>query len=90
MTQYDRPHDAFFSVHIPGTAAARFNFPASLKRYTLAELAHATDNWSEAKAIGRGGFAQVYEGEIAGKKYAVKRLHIVIDRHVQREVRKVM
>ncbi|KAL2248563.1 UNVERIFIED_CONTAM: G-type lectin S-receptor-like serine/threonine-protein kinase [Sesamum indicum] len=46
-----------------------------LPLFKFQTLAHATDEFSDANKLGKGGFGHVYKGELAhGKKIAVKRL----------------
>ncbi|KAL3755200.1 hypothetical protein ACJRO7_002278 [Eucalyptus globulus] len=46
-----------------------------LKRFTVRELKLATNNFSETKKVGEGGFSRVYEGHLAdGSRVAMKRL----------------
>ncbi|XP_039155283.1 BRASSINOSTEROID INSENSITIVE 1-associated receptor kinase 1 [Eucalyptus grandis] len=46
-----------------------------LKRFTVRELKLATNNFSETKKVGEGGFSRVYEGHLAdGSSVAMKRL----------------
>nr|XP_043612304.1 receptor-like cytosolic serine/threonine-protein kinase RBK2 isoform X2 [Erigeron canadensis] len=50
-------------------------FEASWKNYSLAELKHATDNFSHKNLIGEGGYSEVYKGHLQdGQIIAVKRL----------------
>ena len=79
-------HLKILSVHISGTTSKQSDFPAPLKTYRLSLLASATDNWSEERVIGSGGFGNVYEAEIDGRKCAVKRLHTVVSKYFKREV----
>ncbi|KAJ4840718.1 hypothetical protein Tsubulata_023670 [Turnera subulata] len=52
-----------------------YNFKSSLKNFTFSELKTATNNFSQANLIGKGGFAEVYRGCLPNGKYiAVKRL----------------
>ena len=76
-------------MHLSGTTSTHSEFPAPLETYALSVLASATDNWSEERVIGSGGFGDVYEATIDGKKCAVKRLHTVVAKHFKREVRKM-
>ncbi|XP_030439975.2 BRASSINOSTEROID INSENSITIVE 1-associated receptor kinase 1-like [Syzygium oleosum] len=46
-----------------------------LKRFTVRELKGATNNFSETKKVGKGGFSCVYEGLLGdGSRVAIKRL----------------
>ncbi|KAL3755196.1 hypothetical protein ACJRO7_002275 [Eucalyptus globulus] len=46
-----------------------------LKRFTFRELKVATNNFSETKKVGQGGFSCVYEGVLGdGSRVAIKRL----------------
>ncbi|XP_039019652.1 receptor-like cytosolic serine/threonine-protein kinase RBK2 [Hibiscus syriacus] len=52
-----------------------FNFKASWKNFTFAELQEATDNFSHENLIGEGGYAEVYKGKVEdGNLVAVKKL----------------
>nr|CAB3490447.1 unnamed protein product [Digitaria exilis] len=49
----------------------------SLRTFSLAELKKATRNFSKENVIGRGGFAKVYRGKLAGGELvAVKKLTV--------------
>ena len=54
------------------------SFPAQanshLEQMDAAALAAATDGFSDARLLGRGGFGAVYRGRLAGLDVAVKRL----------------
>ncbi|CAM8988033.1 unnamed protein product [Rhodiola kirilowii] len=45
------------------------------KRFTLAVIRAATNNFDESLVIGVGGFGKVYKGEIEGTFAAIKRAH---------------
>ncbi|KAF8043769.1 hypothetical protein BT93_A1938 [Corymbia citriodora subsp. variegata] len=48
--------------------------PEQLKEFTLQELKVASQNFSNTKLLGRGGFGDVYEGQLAdGSLVAIKR-----------------
>ncbi|GMI89990.1 hypothetical protein like AT5G18910 [Hibiscus trionum] len=52
-----------------------FNFKASWKNYSLAELQAATHYFSRENLIGEGGYAEVYKGEVEdGNIVAIKKL----------------
>ncbi|XLU70756.1 hypothetical protein S245_029809, partial [Arachis hypogaea] len=52
-----------------------YNFRSSLITFSLSELQYATNNFSSENLIGRGGFAEVYQGCLEeGKLIAVKKL----------------
>eukprot|EP00249_Psilotum_nudum_P023097 c28746_g1_i1 orf=348-2288(-) len=44
--------------------------------FSYEELAAATDNFSIAKEIGRGGYGAVYYGELRGQKLAIKMMNM--------------
>ncbi|CAM6090704.1 unnamed protein product [Calypogeia fissa] len=47
---------------------------ASVKEFTFDEIAKATDNFSDEKLVGEGGYGKVYSGTLEdGQKVAVKR-----------------
>ncbi|XP_043698851.1 receptor-like serine/threonine-protein kinase SD1-8 [Telopea speciosissima] len=45
-----------------------------LPLFDFSTIAIATDNFSEANKLGKGGFGTVYKGKLEGKEIAVKRL----------------
>ncbi|CAI5478914.1 unnamed protein product [Closterium sp. Yama58-4] len=47
---------------------------AECRQFTLAQLAAATDNFSDANLLGRGAFGMVHKGRLLGCQVAVKRL----------------
>jgi hypothetical protein len=48
-----------------------------LEVFPLAVVAQATGGWDKTQVLGRGGFGQVYFGELPdGRKIAVKRLRL--------------
>ena len=48
--------------------------PAGAERFTMAELARATSNFSPSNKIGQGGFGMVYKGRLRdGRLVAIKR-----------------
>ncbi|GMI69825.1 hypothetical protein HRI_000651800 [Hibiscus trionum] len=50
-------------------------FKSSWKNFSLSELEEATNNFSPENLIGKGGYAEVYKGQLkCGKYVAVKRL----------------
>uniref|UniRef100_A0A7I4AHJ9 Protein kinase domain-containing protein n=1 Tax=Physcomitrium patens TaxID=3218 RepID=A0A7I4AHJ9_PHYPA len=51
-----------------------WEIPSGVQKYSLAELAKATNNWSESNEIGQGGFGKVFHGVFEdGKMVAIKR-----------------
>lgn len=47
---------------------------AAAEMFTLAEMIHATSNWSPSHKIGQGGFGLVYKGRLRdGRMVAIKR-----------------
>ncbi|XP_030516493.1 BRASSINOSTEROID INSENSITIVE 1-associated receptor kinase 1-like [Rhodamnia argentea] len=62
-----------------------------LKEFTLKELQVATQNFSIKKLIARGGFGNVYEGQLAdGSLVAIKRLHRGCNHGISEIEREVM
>ncbi|KAJ0446291.1 putative protein kinase RLK-Pelle-RLCK-VI family [Helianthus annuus] len=60
------PHDLDAELHC---------FEASWTNFSLAELKHATNNFSRENLIGEGGYSEVYKGHLPdGQFIAVKRL----------------
>ncbi|KAI4389175.1 hypothetical protein MLD38_001430 [Melastoma candidum] len=53
-----------------------FGEVAGPKRYSYEELVEATDDFSEDRLLGRGGFGKVYEGKLreTGSRVAIKRI----------------
>ncbi|XP_027366957.1 receptor-like cytosolic serine/threonine-protein kinase RBK2 [Abrus precatorius] len=52
-----------------------YNFRSSLTTFTLSDLKYATNNFSHENLIGRGGFAEVYQGCLQhGQLVAVKKM----------------
>ncbi|MED6113490.1 hypothetical protein PIB30_071294 [Stylosanthes scabra] len=52
-----------------------YTFKSALITFTLSELHHATNNFSSENLIGKGGFAEVYQGCLEeGKLIAVKKI----------------
>ncbi|KAK7344215.1 hypothetical protein VNO77_13572 [Canavalia gladiata] len=52
-----------------------YSFSSSLVNFTLSDLRKATNNFSHENLIGRGGFAEVYQGRLQhGKLIAVKKM----------------
>ncbi|KAG8656388.1 hypothetical protein MANES_04G128200v8 [Manihot esculenta] len=45
-----------------------------LRQFTYKKLADATQNFSNNRLLGEGGFGQVYKGKIHGNTYAIKKL----------------
>ncbi|CAI5942888.1 unnamed protein product [Closterium sp. NIES-64] len=64
------------SSHISAESAAADTSPQVCQRYSLADMARATANWSDRNLIGSGGFGDVYRGGVcptdAGVVSAVK------------------
>ncbi|XP_030439976.1 somatic embryogenesis receptor kinase 1-like [Syzygium oleosum] len=62
-----------------------------LKEFTLKELKAATRNFSNKRVIGRGGFGEVYEGQLAdGSLVAIKRCNAQSNRGILGYKREVM
>lgn len=56
------------------SADGPWEIPSGVQKYSLAELAKATNNWSESNEIGQGGFGKVFHGVFEdGKMVAIKR-----------------
>ncbi|CAI7788871.1 unnamed protein product, partial [Closterium sp. NIES-54] len=75
------------SSHVSAESAADTS-PQVCQRYSLADMARATANWSDRNLIGRGGFGDVYRGACPTDPnvvWAVKRAR-VLTKDFQREV----
>lgn len=48
--------------------------PTSTTKYAFEELSAATDGFSDANFLGRGGFGMVHKGTLQGREVAVKYL----------------
>ncbi|CAI5522912.1 unnamed protein product, partial [Closterium sp. Naga37s-1] len=76
------------SSHISAESAAADTSPQVCQRYSLADMARATANWSDRNLIGSGGFGDVYRGVCPSDPnvvWAVKRAR-VLTKDFQREV----
>lgn len=49
-----------------------------MQQFSVSILARATDNFSDLRLIGKGGFAKVYRGHLFGTAVAIKQLTEVV------------
>lgn len=71
----------------PMTSSGLSNFsPDRSVVFSYKELSDATDNFSNAKKIGQGGYGSVYYGVLHGQKLAIKRMNMQATKEFQAEL----
>ncbi|ERN16864.1 probable LRR receptor-like serine/threonine-protein kinase At1g74360 [Amborella trichopoda] len=73
--RHDQVSSSTFSSTSPDSSDSVYVFRVDSKPFTYSDILEATENFSDRRIIGRGGYATVYRGMLPdGRHVAVKRL----------------